>query len=168
MQHSRSETPIYMIWVEQRPSSSGKGKQAYFKAVECSARQEINTPITTNDIEVEIVYCTSTQKSQRIDADNVNKPTLDALKGVAYLDDAQVRSVRSTLFDRNLPATVSGRVEHMGQLFYANQEHMVLIMIYSDSRLVEVGGEQEVQRQRYLAWQHNFDQMFSEIKKRAT
>src|SRR5438105_15823281 len=104
MQYSRSETPVYMIWVEQRPSSSGKGKQAYFKAVECSARQEIDTPITTSDIEVEIVYCTSTQKSRRIDADNVNKPTLDALKGVAYFDDAQVRSVRSTLFDRNLPA----------------------------------------------------------------
>ena len=126
MQHSRSETPAYLIWVEQRPSNSGKGKEAYFKAVERSARQEIDQPITANDIEVEIVYCASVKKGQRIDADNVNKPTLDALKGVAYLDDGQVRSVRSTLFDKNLPATVSGRVEHMGRLFYSNQKHMVL------------------------------------------
>lgn len=157
-----------MIWVEQRPSNSGKGKQAYFKAVAGSARQEIAKPIITNDIEVEIVYCTSTQKNQRIDADNVNKPTLDALKGVAYLDDAQVRSVRSTVFDRNLPATVSGRVEDMGRLFCSNPEHMVLIMLYSDSRLAELGGEQGVQRQRYLEWQNNFNRMLSEMKKRAT
>lgn len=168
MQHSRSETPAYLIWVEQRPSDSGKGKEAYFKAVKCSAGQEIEKPITPNDIEVEIVYCTSIKKVQRIDADNVNKPTLDALKGVAYLDDVQVRSVRSTLFDKNLPATVSGRVEHIGRLFYSNQKHMVLIMIYSDSRLAELGGEQEVQRQRYLEWQRNFDRMLSEIKKSST
>ena len=42
-----------------------------------------------------------------MDADNINKPPLDALKSLAYFDYAQVRSVRATLFDQNLPATVS-------------------------------------------------------------
>ncbi|MBI3249484.1 MAG: hypothetical protein HYZ50_23530 [Deltaproteobacteria bacterium] len=88
-------------------------------------------------------------------------PSGDFFEDVAYLDDGQVRSVRSTFFDKNLPTTVSGKVEHLGRLFYSNRKHMVLIMIYSDSRLAELGGEQEIQRRRYLEWQLNFDRMLS-------
>ncbi len=40
-----------------------------------------------------------------------------------------------------------------------------LIMILSDSRLQELGGEHEVQRRRYIEWQVNFDMMISQAKK---
>jgi Holliday junction resolvase RusA-like endonuclease len=168
MKYNRFETPAYLIWVEQRPSMStkSKGKQLYFDAVRVAAQRAIASPIKTNDIEIEIVYATNQKKEERKDTDNVNKPTLDALKGVAYGDDSQVRSVTCTVFDRNLSSTVNGRVEHIGRLFYSNKPHVILIMIYSDSRLQELGGEHEVQRLRYLEWQKNFDEMVSQIKKR--
>lgn len=165
MKHKQSETPAYLIWVEARPTKAGKGKQAYFDAVRQAARSIIDRPITTDDIGVEIVYSTDVRKGKRMDADNVSKPTLDALKGVAYEDDSQVRSATSTVFHRSRPSKVSGRVEHMARLFFSGQPHVILIVIYSDARLHELGGEHEVQCRRYLEWQRNFDQMLSQIRK---
>ncbi len=164
MRHNRAETPAYLILVEQRPTVKGNGKEVYFNDVRSAAKVEIAHPISSADIEVEIVYATCVRKGERMDADNVNKPTLDALKGVAYEDDRQVRSVTCTLFDKNQPSTVSGRVEYLGRLFYSEKPHVVLIMIYSDTRLAELGGEKEVQRHRYIEWQRNFDRMLLEIK----
>jgi hypothetical protein len=167
MRHRHVPTPAYLVWVDHRPSSSGKGKTSYYAAVDAAARQEIEQPITAQDIELEIVYSTRTPPAERLDADNVNKPTLDALKGVAYRDDAQVRSVTVTLFDRSLKHVVDGRVEYMGRLFYSPLPDVVLIMIYSDSRLEELGGEKEVQRRRYEAWQREFDRALGIIKEEA-
>jgi hypothetical protein len=144
----------------------GKGKQVYFDAVRKAARNEIACPITTDDVEVIIVYATNKKKDERKDADNVNKPTLDALKGVAYDDDKRVRSVTSTVFDKNRVATASGRVEHIGRLFYSAKPHVILIMIYSDTRLAELGGEQKVQLRRYREWQEDFDEMLSRAKRK--
>ncbi len=164
MRHTRAPTPAHLVWVEHRPSSSGTGKLAYFAAVRAAASTEIDQPITANDIEVEVVYSTTRKAAERLDADNVNKPTLDALKGVAYTDDAQVRSATATVFDRTINYVVYGRVEHMGRLFYSPHPDVVLIMIYSDTRLAELGGEQEVQRKRLEAWQRDFDQTLARIK----
>jgi Endodeoxyribonuclease RusA len=164
MRHTRAQMPAHLIWVEQRPSSSGSGKAAYFAAVKAAAIAEIDEPITANDIEVEVVYSTTRRAAERLDADNVNKPTLDALKGVAYTDDAQVRSATATVFDRTASPTVHGRVEHMGRLFYSPHPDVVLIMLYSDTRLAELGGEDEVQRQRYEAWQRDFEQTLAQLR----
>ena len=166
MRHKRALTPAYMVWIEHRPSSSGKGKKAYFEAVKAAATGEITEPIMANDIEVEIVYSTMSNLAERIDADNVNKPSLDALKGIAYNDDAQVRSVTATLFDRNASHEVHGRVEHVGRLFYSQYPDIVLIMIYSDIRLEELGGEHEVQLRRYEAWQREFDRALDYIRRK--
>lgn len=163
MRHPRAPTPAYQVWVEHRPSSSGKGKEAYFNAVKAGAA-EIGSPIAANDIEVEIVYSTVRKIAKRLDADNVIKPTLDALKGIAYRDDAQVRSVTATLFDRSANHVVHGRVEHMGRLFYSPNPDVVLVMIYSGTRLADLGGEQEVQRQRYEAWQRDFERTLAQIR----
>ena len=62
MKHNRSETPAYLIWVEQKPTVSGKGKQAYFNAVRTAAEREISSPITTDDIEIEISYSTTPKR----------------------------------------------------------------------------------------------------------
>ena len=142
----------------------GKGRTAFYSAVEQAARMVIATPITARDIEIEIAHATTTKRSRRMDTDNVNKPTLDALKGVAYNDDSQVRSARCTLFDRTSEATVRGRVEHLGRLFHSPHEHVLLIAIYSDSRLAELGGEDEVQRRRYEEWRREFDRMIASMR----
>jgi Endodeoxyribonuclease RusA len=92
-----------------------------------------------------------------MDADNIQKPTLDALQGVAYVNDAQVRHVDSTVFDRNDVGVVNGRVEHIGRLFYTPHPHVVLIRIYSDSRLEELGGAPAVSQKRYDEWAKDFD-----------
>jgi len=168
MKHSRSDTPAYLIWVEQRPTVKGQGKQVYIKAVRHAASNEIAGPIKTDDIEVQIVYATNNKRGERMDADNVIKPTLDALKSIAYNDDCQVRSVDCVVFDKNRASTVNGRVEHIGRLFYSCKPHVVLLMIYSDTRLAELGGEHEVQRRRYIEWEKNFDEMLSQIKRPST
>jgi uncharacterized protein (DUF433 family) len=80
----------------------------------------------------------------RADIDNIIKPTLDALKDVVYNDDRQLRSVRATLFDRNKENIVFGRVEQRGRLFYSPEKDVILISIYSDSRLQELGGERSM------------------------
>jgi Holliday junction resolvase RusA-like endonuclease len=165
LKHNRNETPAYLIWVEGRPTMDGKGKQVYYDALRAAARLEVTNPISANDIEIKIAYATTAKEGQRKDADNINKPTLDALEGIAYLNDKQVRSVTSTIFDKNVPFKVDGCVEYIGRLFYSAKPHVLLIMIYSDTRLSELGGDQEVQRQRYLEWQRNFDQLLARAKK---
>ena len=79
-------------------------------AQEQLGRAEIASPIETSDIEVEIIHSTAVKQAERMDTDNIQKPTLDALKGIAYADDAQVSHVDATLFDRNSVGQVNGRV----------------------------------------------------------
>jgi len=125
-----------------------KHKQQYIQAVRSEAQKIIPTPIAVNDIEVEIIYSTSMSEGCRADVDNIIKPTLDALVEVGFTDDRQVRSVTATLFDKNKGSIVDGRVEYMGQLFSTEDKHVVLICVYSDSRLKELGGEEAVRKKR--------------------
>jgi len=164
LKHNRHETPAYLIWVEGRPTMKGKGKQVFYDAVRAAARLEIANPINSDDVEIEIAYATGKKRGERKDADNVNKPTLDALQDVVYLNDRQVRSVTSTIFDRNISLKIGGRVEYIGQLFYSKKPHILLIKIYSDTRLAELGGEQEVQRRRYVERQRSFDELLARAK----
>lgn len=157
MRHARNDTTAYHLWVEARPSFNGKGKEAYYRAVQQAARAVIQAPITASDIEVEITYSTAIAPSERMDADNIQKPTLDALSGVAYEDDRQVRHAQATVFDRAALDEVKGRVEHLGRLFYTPHPHVVLIRIYSDTRLAEIGGARAVQQKRYEEFERHFD-----------
>ena len=157
MQYTRADTPAYIVWVEQRPTTRGKGKAAYFNAVKTAAAALITEPINSSDVEVEIAYTTTSPPATRSDTDNISKPTLDALKGVAYVDDRQVRSVTVSMFDRTLNHEVRGRVEHIGRLFYSPAGHVVLIKIYSDARLADLGGEERVKQGHYEAWRREFD-----------
>lgn len=160
MRHARTNTPAYIVWVEARPSCNGKGKEAYYRAVKDAAAAVIGTPIDVHDVEIEITYVTATPAGQRIDTDNVQKPTLDALKGVAYNDDRQVRRAESAIFDRAANNSVHGLVEHIGRLFYSGKEHVVLIQIYSDSRLAEIGGAEAVQQTRIVEDERQQDEAY--------
>lgn len=157
MRHKRLSTPAYSLWVYQRPRSGGKGRDKYCEAVTRSASSHIHQPIATDDIEVEIVWATTVDEAHRLDADNVSKPTLDALKKVAYVDDRLVRSVTVTVFDRLRSHVVEGRAEEMAKLLRSPSPDVVLVKIYSDARIAELGGEEAVKRQHYEAWKRDFD-----------
>ena len=149
IRHQRLDTPCYHILVHHQPNL-GRHKPEYMSAVKDAALKIIPTPITTNDVEIEILYSTFSSEGTRADVDNIIKPTLDALIGVAFNDDKQVRSVTSTVFDKNINNVVDGRVEHMGPLLGTHDKHVILICVYSDTRLQASGGEQVV-REKWLS-----------------
>ena len=69
------------------------------------AKSENLPPPTNDEVEVEIIYHPKNRKKEtknplrRRDVDNLIKPVLDALIGVAYEDDYQVVDVRCRLGD---------------------------------------------------------------------
>lgn len=85
------------IWVHGRPRSQNKSQKSlsqYIGTVKKSAHSVIPSPSSSPRIDVEIFF--SATHVDRGDVDNIIKPLLDALKGIAYLDDIQVRSVKAT------------------------------------------------------------------------
>ncbi len=95
-------------------------------------------------MEVEILYVTREPK-RALDVDNLGKPTLDALKGIAFLDDDQVRVVRIAKFDKTRPAEISGRIGPIRALWTDDSHpHAVWIFVYSASRKVELRGKRKV------------------------
>ena len=85
--------PKYNIWVEGRPQSFQKKRLVRYKErIQQAARSIVPRVLRTPRIDVEIWFHAYT--SLRADVDNVIKPILDALKGIVYEDDRQVRSVR--------------------------------------------------------------------------
>lgn len=136
-----SPVPVYGFFVYQRPTyNSPRGREAYYAAVQEAARGEIDRPIEAHDVDVEILYVTR-EPRHAIDVDGLGKPTLDALKGVAYVDDAQVRAIRVAKFDKTRPAHVSGRIGPVRALWQDDSHpHTVWIFIYSTSREAEFRG----------------------------
>lgn len=159
LRHRRIDLPSYQFIVYERPSSlQRRGNSTAFKrAVQFVAKAHIATPITSDDIEVEICWATTAREGVRADIDNIIKPTMDALIGIAYRDDKQVRSVTSMLIDRRRDNTLSGYVEDMGPLLYSNREHAVQIAIYSDIRMTELGGEDSIRKRRNEEFERRFN-----------
>lgn len=148
IKHNRLNTPCYLLWVHERPTQSGKGKKVYMDSLKNAAKQEINNPIETFDVEIEVLYSARFTSGTRKDIDNILKPTLDALIKVAYIDDKQVRSVTASLFVKGDQMRVQGYAQYLGPLIYSETDHAVLVAIYSDSRLIELGGEEKVRADR--------------------
>lgn len=139
MEYFDRTIPVYGFWAASRPTQrSPAGRKVYQRAVAEAAKQVIDKPITSDDVEVEILYVT-TAPEESLDVDNVGKPTLDALKGVAYSDDRQVRAMRVVRFDKTKPIHISGRVGPLETLWWSNNPHAVWIWIYSHSRSKELG-----------------------------
>lgn len=151
LRHRRIDLPSYQFVVYQRPLSSQNklGRQHYKDAVILEAREHISIPISSNDVEVEICWATRIRDGIRADIDNIIKPSLDALVGIAFNDDKQVRSVTSTLIDRKHKSALEAYVEDLGPLIYVDKDDAVQIAIYSDTRLNELGGQQVVQKKRH-------------------
>jgi Holliday junction resolvase RusA-like endonuclease len=150
LRHTRIDLPSYQFVVYERPSSSqrrGNTKQ-YKEMVRIEATKHIASPILSDDVEVEICWATRVREGIRADIDNIIKPTLDALIGIAFEDDKQIRSVTSTLVDRKKDNKLSVYVEDLGPLIYIKKDDAVQIAVYSDNRLIELGGEETVRKKR--------------------
>lgn len=70
---------------------SNKSLSRYSEAIANSARTVVPHPVKSKRIGVEIWYCAGS--IVRADVDNIVKPVLDALIGIVYFDDSQVRSL---------------------------------------------------------------------------
>ena len=64
----------------------------------------------------------------------------------------------STVFDRNQDHTVNGRVELLGRLFFSPHPNVVLIRLYSDTRLTELGGAPTLRHQRFEQHEREFNE----------
>jgi len=92
--------PRYRIWVKGPPRSLQKNRLERYRAtIAEAARAIVPEPMLSNRIDIDIWF--SAKRSVRADVDNIAKPVLDALKGVDYLDDRQVRSVRVLALPRD-------------------------------------------------------------------
>jgi len=143
--------PAHCFGVRARPSLSGKSRDAYVAAVRGAAAAAIAAPITTADVEIE-VFCSSQVPEAMVDVDNAAKPTLDALKGIAYVDDRQVCGLHVVRLDRTQEIAVTGRAAWIGFLSSTEAPHCVWINVYSPSRLKELGGFDAVRRSLGTGW----------------
>ncbi|SRR5258706_10979092 len=91
---ARYPNPVFRIWVEGRPQSFQKrgALSRYTERIRHAARSVVPRPTESRRVDIEIWFKAS--HFGRSDVDNVIKPVLDALNGIVYHDDRQVRSVR--------------------------------------------------------------------------
>lgn len=100
-----------VVWVAGIPRSlQAKRKEGYVAAIREAAAAVVTRPSKSPRLDVEIVFA-SKDRNLRADVDNVAKPVLDALKGVAYEDDRQVRSVRVVALPLDDAFRTSGAME---------------------------------------------------------
>jgi Holliday junction resolvase RusA-like endonuclease len=105
--------PVFRIWIKGRPRSiQGEGRRLldYQKRIHDSALNEVPYPVKSTRIDIEIYY--SCKRNERPDVDNIAKPILDALKGVVYLDDKQVRSLHIMALPHDEVYGISDWVNH--------------------------------------------------------
>ena len=92
--------PIARIWVFGRPrAANSRGARPtgpYRHAIAEAARSAVPKPLRSPRIAVEVYFGAS--RASRADVDNILKPIIDALKGIVYTDDRQVRVVKATVF----------------------------------------------------------------------
>jgi Holliday junction resolvase RusA-like endonuclease len=87
--------PEYRLWIPGTPKSRQSTTfQRYRDSIQRVARQQFPAPLNGN-VEVEVVF--ADKGSPCPDTDNVLKPIMDALKGIAYRDDSQVVSAKAHL-----------------------------------------------------------------------
>jgi Holliday junction resolvase RusA-like endonuclease len=86
--------PRYSPWIKGQPCSvqaSGPSTR-YVASVQEQARKQVQgPPLSSKRIDVEII---SGARGARPEVDNVSKLLLDAMKGIVYNDDSQVRAVK--------------------------------------------------------------------------
>jgi crossover junction endodeoxyribonuclease RusA len=125
--------PIFRIWVEGYPQSfRKKRKERYTEKIREAARAVVPFPTPSTRIDIEIYY--HTKNGIRADVDNVIKPILDALIGIAYMDDSQVRSVKAVALPYNESYSISENEwisEKVMEKLFSDDPEYFMINIYA-------------------------------------
>ena len=102
--------PAFRIWIPGVPKSfQSKGsKNAYVAKIRKAAKAVVPRPTKSPRVDIEIFFVS--KRTMRADVDNVIKPILDALVGIVYDDDKQVRSVRAVAIPSDDAFRMSGWV----------------------------------------------------------
>src|SRR5215470_11613551 len=90
----RDRRPRYSLWIQGSPrSDQAHGPSTrYIERIQEEARNLFQgPPVSSKRLDIEIIYST---RGVRPDADNVSKLILDALKGIIYQDDSQIRTAK--------------------------------------------------------------------------
>lgn len=89
---------VEWIKVPGRPvSAQATFKRNHIDLIQRQGRQRFQAPWSI-PISVQIFYVLHRRSGNTPDLDNLDKLVLDALKSIAYLDDAQIRSRKSERF----------------------------------------------------------------------
>jgi Holliday junction resolvase RusA-like endonuclease len=86
--------PRYSLWITGRPRSHQAHGPAtrYVAQIQAEATKQVQPPPLRNStIDVEIIFA---GRGSRPDVDNVSKLILDAMRGIVYDDDKQLRAVK--------------------------------------------------------------------------
>jgi len=131
-----AKTPLYKIWIDGKPKSAGsegaRGNSPYRKSIQKAARKVVKAPWGSRRIHVEIWY--SSDAHQRPDVDNIAKPILDALEGVVYKNDLQIRSVKIGCIPRDDAFKVGKeRAEDFMRIMSHKKEEFLVYIYYGMS-----------------------------------
>lgn len=150
--HEYSQVPVYRFFVYVRPATANRSRSAaraaYVKDLRRIARDHVTTPIAARDVEVSVLYATSRTDGARADIDNILKPTLDALQGIVFNNDRQVRAVLARLIEKSgnlILCTDDGPSAGLwNSIVQPISPDGVIIGIYSPTRTRELGGHEVV------------------------
>ena len=132
--------PAYSLWIEGMPRSlSAEKKAGYMERVRQVAAQQVASPLRSGRLDIDIIFAAK-DRLLRPDVDNIAKPILDALKGVIYDDDRQVRSVRIVAVPLDDASRFSGQPVTVSRLARADE---FLVNVYEGLELDVWVGEAE-------------------------
>lgn len=99
--------PEYRVVVPGRAISFRSPRaNAYKKLIRSIAQRIFPQPLSNQIIDIRIDYFHTSRR--RVDMDNVAKCVLDALNGVAYVDDRYVGSQAATAYRLQVPVRIKG------------------------------------------------------------
>jgi Holliday junction resolvase RusA-like endonuclease len=121
--------PAFRVWVQGKPMSWRKARKTlsrYTERIAEAARAVVPFPVKSSRIDLEIWFCAPSM--DRADLDNIAKPVLDALVGVVYFDDRQVRSLRVVALPTDQAHGISGwgEVEPLTRLAKADPAEFLI------------------------------------------
>ena len=130
MRHIRSD-PEYRVVVPGRAVSFRSPRaRAYKKLIGDIARGVFSQPLSDSTINIHIDYFHT--RRRRMDMDNVAKCVLDALTGVAYVDDRQVRLQAASAHWLQVPVYIEGGPVDLVKPL-ANYDEYLFIRLWQDA-----------------------------------
>ena len=126
--------PRLSLWIVGRPKSQRRRAPIrYIEAVQAEARKHVQgAPLGSSTIDVEIIF---TSRGAVLDVDNAPKRILDALKGIVYDSDAQIRAVKSVGLRLDQGFRARGSPEVFKRLLSGKE---FLVNIYEGERETDV------------------------------